>query len=245
MISYDSSTRKYLLKHLKEMMFNDRWARFHQVLDQRTKHITVVLEDIFQPHNASAVIRTCELKGIQDLHIIENRNPYNVNPDIVVGSNKWIDLTRYNKHEHNTFSCFQSLKKAGYQVVATSPHKDDCLIHELPLDQKTALVFGNEGDGLSDVALENADAFVRIPSCGFTESYNLSVSVAICLYELTARLKKEVGNWQLTPEEKEVLLLKYALNTVRNPQIITKNLLQKKESKKSRDIEPTKNSEGL
>ena len=229
MKKFDKPTRDFLLTYLQEMISEERWAKFHNILDHRTRYITVVLEDIYQPHNASAVIRTCELLGIQDLHIIENNNPYEINPDIVVGSNKWINIFRYNSGKHNTLSCFTKLRKKGYRIVATSPHKDDCTLEELPLDKETALVFGNEGFGLSDTALENADAFVKIPSCGFTESYNLSVSAAICLYHLTGKLEKSTTDWQLSAEEREVLLLDYCLKTVKNPTIILRNLLATKE----------------
>jgi tRNA (guanosine-2'-O-)-methyltransferase len=216
-MKFDKFEREYILGHLQKMISEERWEKFQQILSQRTHYITVVLEDIFQPHNASAVIRTCELMGIRDLHIIENRNPYEVNRDIVVGSDKWISLHKYNRHDHNTLQCFKSLKNNGYRIVATTPYHSDVLITELPLDQKTALVLGNEGDGLSDTALQHADAFVKIPMYGFTESYNISVSAAICLYELTRRMRKEVPNWQLTNEETEILLIDYALKSIKNP----------------------------
>jgi tRNA (guanosine-2'-O-)-methyltransferase len=216
-MKFDKFEREHILGHLQQMISEERWEKFQQVLSQRTRYITVVLEDIFQPHNASAVIRTCELMGIRDLHIIENRTPYEVNRDIVVGSDKWISLHKYNRHNNNTLQCFKNLKSNGYRIVATTPHNNDVLITELPLDQKTALVLGNEGDGLSDTALQHADAFVKIPMYGFTESYNISVSAAICLYELTRRMRKEVPNWQLTNEETEILLIDYALKSIKNP----------------------------
>lgn len=213
----DKHTRNYMLGHLKEMISEERWQKFHHILDLRTRYLTVVLEDIFQPHNASAVIRTCELMGIQDLHIIENRNIYETNRDIVVGSDKWINMHKYSKSENNTLQCFTKLKRKGYKILATTPHKDDSLITELPLDKKTAIVFGTEGDGLSETAIEHADAFVKIPMYGFTESYNISVSAALCLYELTGRMRREVKNWQLSQQEKDILLLDYALKSIKNP----------------------------
>lgn len=225
MTSYNPATRRYLISCLKEMITEERWNKFYDVLSNRTQFLTVVLEDIYQPHNASAVIRTCELTGIQNLHIIENQNLYEINPDIVVGSDKWIEIQKYNTESHNTLNCFAQLRNKGYRIVATSPHKNDCYLGDLPLDQKTALVFGNEGFGLSQTALDNADAFVRIPSVGFTESYNISVSVALCLYQLNSRLRESTQNWQLTDDEKEILLLDYALKTVRNPRILLKRLL--------------------
>jgi tRNA (guanosine-2'-O-)-methyltransferase len=228
---FDKHDRDYILGHLQQMISEDRWQKFNDTLSQRTRHITVVLEDIFQPHNASAVIRTCELMGIQDLHIIENRNPYEINRDIVVGSDKWIHLHKHDRHENNTLSCFKQLKNKGYRIVATTPHKNDVLITELPVDQKIALVLGTEGDGLSDTALNHADAYVKIPMYGLTESFNISVSAAICLYELTARMRKEVSGWQITPEEKDILLLDYALKTIKNPRTFMRRMKMELENR--------------
>ncbi|MFN3554624.1 MAG: TrmH family RNA methyltransferase [Bacteroidales bacterium] len=224
MIKADAFATRYMLDHLVEMISEERWQKFHEVLDQRTRWITVVLEDIFQPHNASAVIRTCELMGVQDLHIIENQNLYEINPDIVVGSNKWLTMRKYNQLEHNTLNCFDQLRQNGYRIVATSPHKNDCLISELPLNQKTAIVLGTEGPGLSDVAMQNADAFVKIPMHGFTESYNISVSAALTMYELCGRLRREVTHWQLTEQEREMLLLDYALKSIKNPRTFIRRM---------------------
>lgn len=226
-MNFDNETEKLLLKQLKEILLPERWERFEKVLNYRTRHITVVLEDIFQTHNASAVIRNCELMGIQDLHIIENENTYNINPDIVVGANKWIHILKHKEKNNNTGACFDFLRKAGYRIVATSPHRNDQFMDVLDIDQKTALVFGNEGRGLTDHALQHADAYVKIPMWGFTESYNLSVSVALMLYELLARLRNSEIAWQLSVGEKQTLLLEYALKTIRNPDTFLKRMLKK------------------
>ena len=230
-MKHSHSETEYILGHLQQMISEDRWQKFRYILSQRTHYITVVLEDIFQPHNASAVIRTCELMGIRDLHVIENRNTYEVNRDIVVGSDKWINIHKYNRHNQNTLQCFKQLRSKGYRIVATSPHKNEVLITELPLNQKTAIVLGNEGDGLSETALQNADAFVKIPMYGFTESYNISVSAAICLYELTGKMRKEVPGWQLTADEKNTLLLDYALKTIKNPRTFMRRMKMELENR--------------
>jgi tRNA (guanosine-2'-O-)-methyltransferase len=225
MTRFDAPTRQYLISSLKEMISEERWSKFREVLSYRTSWLTVVLEDIFQTHNASAVIRTCELSGIFNLHVIENQNQYNINPDIVVGSDKWIRIQKYNTEPHNTLQCYKHLRENGYRIVATSPHKDGYLLEELPLTQKTALIFGNEGFGLSQIALKHADAFVKIPSVGFTESYNISVSVALCLYHLTSRLRTSNVDWQLGDEEKEIIMLDYAFKSVRRPEILLRRLM--------------------
>ncbi len=190
------------------------------VLGQRTRHLTVVLEDIYQPHNASAVLRSCDCFGVQDVHIIENLNTYEINPDVVMGASKWLNLYKYNNESFNTPSCFEMLKEKGYKIIATSPHKHDCLPEELPLDQKTALVFGNEHKGLTHEARQMADGFVRIPMTGFTESLNISVSVAIFLYELTPRIRKNVKNWQLSEEEQTDILFEWITKSIKNADLL-------------------------
>ena len=175
----------------------------------------MMLEDIFQPHNASAVLRSCDLTGVQDIHIVENSYTYDINPDVVMGSTKWLDIHRYNELEFNTPSAIEYLKGRGYQIVATCPHRDDFLPETLPLDQPVALVFGTEKTGITDYVMEHADRFVRIPMYGFTESYNISVSAALLVYSLTQRLHgmTEV-DWHLTEEEKDEVRLEWSRRTL-------------------------------
>ena len=154
---------KAFLEFLSRFITDERKQRFEQVLAYRTRHITVMLEDIFQPHNASAVLRSCDLTGVQDIHIVENSYTYDINPDVVMGSTKWLDIHRYNELEFNTPSAIEYLKGRGYQIVATCPHRDDFLPETLPLDQPVALVFGTEKTGITDYVMEHADRFVRIP----------------------------------------------------------------------------------
>jgi tRNA (guanosine-2'-O-)-methyltransferase len=197
-----------MLEFLTQFITDERRQRFEEILDFRTRHLTVVLEDIFQPHNASAVLRSCELRGIQDVHIVENNNHYDVNPDVVLGSTKWLNMYYYEKGEFNTPDAYQQLHEKGYKIVATCPHRDDFTPDTLPLDQPIALVFGTEKLGLSDYAVEHADMHVRIPMYGFTESYNISVSAALLMYTLTNRLHASTDiNWHLTEEERNALRL--------------------------------------
>lgn len=204
-----------LLGFLTQFITDERKQRFEQVLDFRTRHLTVVLEDIFQPHNASAVLRSCDLRGIQDIHIVENNYEYDVNPDVVLGSTKWLNLYHYKGEEFNTPAAFAHLHEKGYKIVATCPHRDDFTPETLPLDQPVALVFGTEKLGLSDYAVAHADMHIRIPMFGFTESYNISVSAALLLYALTNRLHGSTGiDWRLTEEERDELRLEWTRRTL-------------------------------
>ena len=206
---------KALLDFLYQFITDERKERFEEVLAWRTRHITVVLEDIFQPHNASAVLRSCDLTGVQDIHIIENNYSFDINPDVVMGSTKWLNIHRYNELEFNTPTAIERLKAEGYQIVATCPHQNDFTPESLPLDQPVALVFGTEKTGITDYVMDHADRFVRIPMYGFTESYNISVSAALMMYSLTHRLHEMNDvDWHLTEDEKQMARLEWSKRTL-------------------------------
>lgn len=212
-----------LYEFLCSFITEQRRMKFEATAEQRTRYVTVAVENIFQPHNASAVLRSAEGFGVQDVHIIESSYKYNPNPDVVLGANKWLTLHRHTRSENNSLSCIDSLRGNGYRIVATTPHKDDCLISELDLSKgKVALFFGTEIDGLSPDILNAADEFVKIPMYGLTESFNISVSAAICMYELTKRLHESDIAWQLTEEEKLDLRLAWVKETVERPDLLEK-----------------------
>lgn len=222
----DSLTRKLVIEFLSDFVTPSRLEKIQQVLSGRTRHVTVVLEDIYQPHNASAVLRSCECFGVQDVHIIENRNDYEINPEVVMGATKWLNLHRYRDGEFNTKTCLSKLKQQGYQLIATSPHEDDFTPLNLPLDKPVALLFGTEQEGLSPLARQMADYFVRIPMAGFTESFNISVSAAICLYELTNRLRKSDIPWPLTEDQHDELQLAWLKASIKSPELLVKRFLE-------------------
>ena len=216
---------KDLIAYLQQFVTRERFHKFQETLRFRTRHITIALEDIFQSHNASAVLRTCDCFGIQNVHIIENRNKYEVNPDVALGSSKWLDLIRYDGTTNNTIACLTGLKREGYRLVATTPHKDGFIPETLPLSQKTALIFGTELAGLSPIALEMADDFIKIPMVGFTESLNISVSAAIFIQSLTNRLHSSALVWQLTEPEKDEILLKWLKQSINHSDSISRMFL--------------------
>ena len=226
-----------LIEFLSSQLTDTRAQKIKEKAHLRTKYLTVVLEDIFQSHNMSAAVRSCEGFGLQQVNVIEERNRYVVNQKVVKGAADWVNIIKHYsnpKHDNfipnvdpdfaeatsgqanqyedksiyeqpnfeNTRSCFEALRADGYRIVATTPHEKDKMIYDLPIETgKIALVFGTEETGLSKYAMENADEYVKIPMYGFTESFNISVSVAICLYELTKRLRSSDINWQLSESE--------------------------------------------
>jgi tRNA (guanosine-2'-O-)-methyltransferase len=216
----DSQTDRELTYYLGSFITESKKQLMEQVLKNRTRFFTVVLEDIYQPHNASAVIRSCDCFGIQDLHIIENRNEYTLNPNVTQGSSKWVDIYRYNNAvESNTARCLDHLESKGYTIYATSSHKADVEVTSLEPKKKAALIFGTELSGLSRQVLDRAERVVKIPMYGFTESFNLSVSVALCLQPLINKLHQSNMEWGLTDEQQAAIRLKWYRRTVRNAEI--------------------------
>ncbi|WP_299887404.1 RNA methyltransferase [uncultured Lacinutrix sp.] len=186
-----------LLEHLETYLTEHRLERFHNVLSQRTKHFTVATEDVYQLHNTSAVIRSCDVFGIQEINIVEEINSKRIDREIAMGAQKWVDLNRY----HSIKDCITDVKSKGYQIVATTPHTDDCELHDFDVTKKSCFFFGRETEGLSQEVLDEADVFLKIPMVGFTESLNISVSAAIILQHVTTKLKKTDISWQITENE--------------------------------------------
>jgi tRNA (guanosine-2'-O-)-methyltransferase len=192
-----------LIDFLSGFVTLERLSLFNKIISFRTNYITVVLEDIYQTQNASAVLRTSDCFGIQNVHVIENSNVFHVNPDVVRGASNWVTVNRYNRNEHNTTEALRKLKQEGYRIIATSPHEHDVNLENFDLEKgKAAFVFGTERPGLTDFVKNEANEFMKIPMVGFTESLNVSVSVAITLHYLTQKLRNHSEiEWHLTEEE--------------------------------------------
>ncbi|WP_369049194.1 TrmH family RNA methyltransferase [Tenacibaculum sp. UWU-22] len=207
---------KNLLHYLETYVTSRRKKLFHEVLEQRTRHFTVVLENIYQPHNTSAVVRTCDIFGIQDVYTVENTYLHKVSRHVAKGSQKWLDFHRYKTNENNTKTCLTDLKNKGYKIIATTPHNNSCMLSDFDVTQKSAFVFGVEKEGVSEYVKQHANGFLKIPMFGFTESLNISVAAAIILQSVTARLKQTEVSWQLTSDEKEKIYFDWITKTVKN-----------------------------
>lgn len=216
-----------LIDHFLKCITDERKALFEELIQKRTKYLTVVLENIYQPLNASAVLRSCDCFGIQDVHVIENYNEFKADKEVAMGASNWLTVNRYEKNENNTLDCIQSLKNRGYRIVATSPHNSQTDLINFDLSKgKTALFFGTELEGLSNLVLENADEYLHIPMYGFTESFNLSVSAAICLYEIRMKMEKENIKWQMTKDEKNQVLLDWLRCSIDRSEIVEDDFLK-------------------
>ena len=203
---------KHLISYLQKLITPERFEKFQDVIQRRTNHFTVVLEDVYQMHNSSAVIRSCDVFGVQTAHAIEHNHKSRLDSKIAMGAQKWVDL---NMHR-TTNDCLSQLKQQGYKIIATTPHNDSCYLADYDITQKSAFVFGSEKDGISDEVMEQADGFLKIPMLGFTESLNISVSAAIILQHLTNKLYTSEVPWQLTSEERDAYLVKWMQTSIKS-----------------------------
>jgi len=221
--------RTELIAYLTQFVSEQRLQTINNVLDERTRHLTLVLEDLHKPHNANAVLRSCDGFGIQDVHMIENRTIFGTEGTVSIGAHQWLTLHRYNQPEaDNITECVNDLKKKGYQIVVTTPHTSENL-PDLDITKKTALVFGTELDGVSERMIGLADKKVRIPMYGFSESFNLSVSTAICLYEVTQKIRRSgFDTLGLSADEKEVLRYEWLKQSIKASDKIIERFLSER-----------------
>jgi tRNA (guanosine-2'-O-)-methyltransferase len=219
----DINHKSALYERTAELFSDNKRALFDRLASLRTRHISVVLEDIYQSHNASAVLRSCDCFGVQDVHVVENRNAFNPAGDVAVGSSKWVDYYRYPTIQE----AYAELHRKGYRIVATLPHENDTMIGDLDISQPTALVFDTELTGLTQEAIAGADAYVKIPMYGFTESFNISVCAALSLFSLTERMRRDQSlQWQLSDDDLLDLKLHWAMQAIRDGEKVVQNIMQ-------------------
>lgn len=213
-----------LIQFLSGFVTPERLNLFNKVLSLRTNYLTVVLEDLYQTQNTSAVVRTADCFGIQNVHVIENKHVFQVNPDVVRGASNWVTVNRYNGTEMNTPEALRKLRQAGYRIVVATPHEHDVDLENFDLEKgKAAIVFGCERPGLTEWAKKEADEFMKIPMVGFTESLNVSVSVAVTMHHLTNQLRNHSNiDWKLSDHEKQKILLDWLRTSIKRVDLLEK-----------------------
>ncbi|MEO7988898.1 MAG: RNA methyltransferase [Chryseolinea sp.] len=223
-----TSQEHLVLQHLSRFVSDHKKEFAEKVMSSRTRHVTVVLENIYQSQNSSAVIRTCECMGLQDVHVIEDKSKYSVNRRVLKGAHKWTDIIHHqSKQDDATIKCFNTLKESGYKILVADPAEEGISIHDVRVDEsKIALVFGNELHGVSEIAQQNADQKIKIPMFGFTESLNISASVAICLSSLITRLHASPDDYGLSETEKDAIRLEWYRKIVKRSHLIEREFIR-------------------
>ena len=202
---------------LAEFITPQRYRTLMAALAMRTRYMTLLTENLFHPHNASALMRHCDAFGVQEFHTVETRCKFQPNASIVRGTDKWIDVRRH----PSTAEALAALRAEGYRLVATTPHRESCTPVTFDVTRGPfALIFGTEHAGISQEAMAAADEYLRIPMCGLVESLNVSASAAILIYMLSERVRQQVEGWQLPPLEAAAARLRWMVAAVRGAQEI-------------------------
>lgn len=211
-----------LIQFLSGFVTPERLSLFNKILSLRTNYLTVVLEDLYQTQNTSAVVRTADCFGIQNVHVIENKHAFQVNPDVVRGASNWVTVNQHNGTAMNTPEALQKLRSEGYRIVVATPHDHDVDLENFDLGKgKAAIVFGCERPGLTEWAMKEADEYMKIPMVGFTESLNVSVAVAVTLHHLTHQLRNHTKiDWHLNEVEKQKLMLDWLRKSIKRVDLL-------------------------
>ncbi len=216
----NKSEDELVLEQLYDIISESKVEMFDRIAALRTKHITVAMENIYQEHNASAVLRTCDCYGIQELHVIEKDNQYDIQRDIARGAGRWVNMLNFDRGSDPTLDCIQKLRKDGYKIVATTPNLKAKTIFDIEIEKPSAFIFGTERKGISDVVLNEADELVHIPMYGFTESFNISVSVAVLLNTLRQRLTESNISWLLSEKDQIKLKIEWCTKIIRSGKLL-------------------------
>lgn len=211
------------LNYLEGFITENRRDAFLKILAQRSRHFVVAIEDVYQLHNTSAVLRTCEVFGVQELHVVEEKYGKKIDKEIALGAQKWVDVDRYN----TTTQCISQLKSRGYKIIATSPHAEAADLDDFDITERAAIFFGTEKKGLTQEVLDQADGFIKIPMLGFTESLNISSSAAIIIQNISQRLRKSNIKWQLTEDELLEKRIDWTQKSIKDIDFITQRYLDR------------------
>ncbi|WP_369826933.1 TrmH family RNA methyltransferase [Geobacillus sp. 46C-IIa] len=194
-----------------EMILPKRLKRMYDVLNERTRYITVLMEAVDDPHNQAAVLRTAEAFGVQDVHIVTGKAPFSPNRLVTRYADQWLTLHRKPDIE----TAIGDLKRQGYQVYASYLGEGAIPLSDLNVSKPTVLLFGNEHSGVSEEALCLADGTFIIPMYGFVQSFNISVAAALALYDVTERARRQAGKrYYLSLEERKALYEQWMWQTL-------------------------------
>lgn len=228
LVNLSKSQKTELTAYMNTFMRDERRDKLNHVLDNRTTHFCVAMEDLFYERNSGAIIRTADGYGIQNIHVIEPRDSFKskVTNIISKGAEKWVTKTQHDDIKNGAKMCIDELRSQGYQIVATSPHKDGHTIHDFDISKKSAFFLGAEKTGISDIVMEEADDYIAMPIYGFTESYNVSVANGILLHELINRLRKSDVDWHLSEEERNDLFLDWTMKSINSSDMIADKFME-------------------
>ena len=212
---------------LEPFMLEGRSERLREVAAYRTRGLTVLLDGVHDPHNLSAVVRSCDAFGLLDLHVIESQARFRVRSKISQGCEKWLDIHRHAGPEN----AIDTLRASGHELWVADASKDSIPVDQVPFQKRLALVFGNEHRGASAKLREAANGTFHIPMHGFSESFNISVAAAITLAIAARQRERLLGrHGDLSPEEQKALVWNWQKRSVKHAKLILARLAQEDET---------------
>ena len=173
-----------IIQKLSQHVTPERWEKIQKVAQQRLPQMSVVLEDIYDRGNASAVMRSAEAFGIYKFHMIERQEKFKESNRVTQGAHKWLQIQKWD----STKKCIEHLRAQKIKIYVTHLDPTARPLHTVPTDEPFALCLGNEKDGATQELIDLADDTVFIPMRGFVQSFNISVAAAISFYDLQKRL---------------------------------------------------------
>ncbi|TWT47093.1 tRNA (guanosine(18)-2'-O)-methyltransferase [Thalassoglobus neptunius] len=211
-----------LQEFLNEFLTPNRRQRIAEVLDQRIASLALMLFDVYQSHNASAVLRSCDAFGVQDVYVVEQEKEFSPNRDIARGSDRWLTIQRDSGPGAMERS-LASLDQNGFRLVAMVPESSGSqTVASLPVEENLVLAFGTEKTGLPEEIIERAEYRAYLPMYGFVESCNVSVAAALAMQELGAKVRNSRQEWQICSERKRKLMLDWTKKSIPNVAAIEK-----------------------
>jgi len=210
-------------EYMKGFLTEERLSKIEKYAEESSDFVLPVLENIYQFRNAAAIIRSVEACGFHKIAALEEENVFNPNIRVARGADTWMQVEKMPK----TMSSLQQIRDKGYKILAVSPEKNAVSLPEYELKEPVALIFGTEMEGVSQEVLDFADETLIIPMYGFTQSFNVSVAAAICMYELKQKLLKSDIDYKLSDEKKLAMKIRWAVNSARSGDEILNYYLKK------------------
>ena len=210
-----------IFQHLQQFLTDERLEKINHFAPESSDFVLPVIEDVFQFRNAAAIVRSVEACGFHKIIAMESEHEFNPNLRVTKGAETWVEVE---KLPHNLDS-LREIKNRGYKILAVSPENNATMLSDYDLKEPVALVFGTEAAGVSEEILDFADETLAIPMYGFTQSFNVSVAAAICVYELRQKLLRSNLDYKLSAEKLWEMKVRWAMNSIKSgEQILAKYL---------------------
>lgn len=212
-----------IFEYLKQFLTEKRLYKIQYFSERSSDFVLPIIGDVYQFRNAAAIVRSVEACGFHKVVALEEENIFEPNLRVTKGADTWVEVEKMS----HQISSLQKIRERGYKILAVSPERNAKLLPDYNIKEPTALVFGTEKEGVSEEFLDFADETLAIPMYGFTESFNVSVAAAICMYDFKQKLIKSDLDYFLKDEKLLQTRIRWAVNSIRSGEEILNQYLKK------------------